>query len=117
MNATKAARQSRQRAYRYGSALRSCRLHHSTRQADSNHGAEAVSGKDQGLPGADGDFTLYNDDGKTYAYEKGDFHITDLHWDNAASKFTQKDRLPGRSRIVSSSRWLAASSRVRTKSE
>jgi len=23
---------------------------HSTRQADSNHGAEAVSGKDQGLP-------------------------------------------------------------------
>jgi alpha-D-xyloside xylohydrolase len=30
------------------------------------------------------------DDGKTYAYEKGDFHITDLHWDNAASKFTQK---------------------------
>jgi alpha-D-xyloside xylohydrolase len=41
-------------------------------------------------PGADGDFTLYNDDGKTYAYEKGDFLITNLHWDNAAGKLTQK---------------------------
>jgi alpha-glucosidase (family GH31 glycosyl hydrolase) len=41
-------------------------------------------------PGADGDFTLYNDDGKTYAYEKGDFSITNLHWDNAAGKLTQK---------------------------
>jgi alpha-glucosidase (family GH31 glycosyl hydrolase) len=41
-------------------------------------------------PGADGDFTLYNDDGKTYAYEKGDFHTTNLHWDNAAGKLTQK---------------------------
>ena len=27
-------------------------------------------------PGADGDFTLYQDDGKTYAYEKGDSSIT-----------------------------------------
>jgi alpha-D-xyloside xylohydrolase len=41
-------------------------------------------------PGADGDFSLYSDDGKTYAYEKGDFRITDLHWDNAASKLTYK---------------------------
>ena len=41
-------------------------------------------------PGADGDFALYSDDGKTYAYEKGDFHITNLHWDNKAGKLTQK---------------------------
>ena len=41
-------------------------------------------------PGADGDFSLYSDDGKTYAYEKGDFRITDLHWDNAAGKLTHK---------------------------
>ncbi len=41
-------------------------------------------------PGADGDFTLYSDDGKTYAYEKGDFRITNLHWDNTAGKLTQK---------------------------
>jgi alpha-D-xyloside xylohydrolase len=40
-------------------------------------------------PGADGDFTLYNDDGRTYAYEKGDSQITRLHWDNASHKLTQ----------------------------
>jgi alpha-glucosidase (family GH31 glycosyl hydrolase) len=39
-------------------------------------------------PGADGDFTLYNDDGKTYAYEKGGSRITHLHWDDTAGKFT-----------------------------
>jgi alpha-D-xyloside xylohydrolase len=39
--------------------------------------------------GSDGDFTLYNDDGKTYAYENGDSQITKLHWDNAAHKLTQ----------------------------
>ncbi len=40
--------------------------------------------------GADGDFALYTDDGKTYAYEKGEFRMTNLHWDNAAGKLTQK---------------------------
>lgn len=39
-------------------------------------------------PGADADFTLYQDDGKTYAYEKGDDQITHLHWDDAARKLT-----------------------------
>ena len=39
--------------------------------------------------GADGDFTLYNDDGQTYAYEKGDCQTTHLHWDDAAQKLTQ----------------------------
>jgi alpha-D-xyloside xylohydrolase len=34
-------------------------------------------------PGADGEFTLYDDDGKTYAYETGDRRITRLHWNNA----------------------------------
>lgn len=37
-------------------------------------------------PGADGDFTLYNDDGKTYAYERGENSITHLHWNDAAGK-------------------------------
>jgi alpha-D-xyloside xylohydrolase len=37
-------------------------------------------------PGADADFTLYNDDGTTYAYEKGQSQITHLHWDNATRK-------------------------------
>ena len=35
-------------------------------------------------PGADADFTLYQDDGKTYAYEKGESSITHLHWDGAS---------------------------------
>src|SRR4051812_1898357 len=39
-------------------------------------------------PGADADFTLYNDDGKTYAYEEGDGQMTHLHWDDAARKLT-----------------------------
>jgi alpha-D-xyloside xylohydrolase len=39
-------------------------------------------------PGADGNFTLYNDDGLTYAYEKGDAQITKLHWDDASGKLS-----------------------------
>jgi alpha-D-xyloside xylohydrolase len=37
-------------------------------------------------PGADGDFTLYSDDGRTYAYERGDDQITHLHWSDAKRK-------------------------------
>jgi alpha-glucosidase (family GH31 glycosyl hydrolase) len=40
-------------------------------------------------PGADGNFTLYNDDGLTYAYEKGNSQITHIHWDDTARKLTQ----------------------------
>jgi alpha-D-xyloside xylohydrolase len=36
--------------------------------------------------GADGDSFLYQDDGRTYAYEKGQSRITHLHWDNSARK-------------------------------
>jgi alpha-D-xyloside xylohydrolase len=39
-------------------------------------------------PGANADFTLYDDDGKTYAYEKGENRITHLHWNDAAQKLT-----------------------------
>ena len=31
----------------------------------------------------DGSFTLFQDDGKTYAYEKGGGSITKLTWDDA----------------------------------
>jgi alpha-D-xyloside xylohydrolase len=37
-------------------------------------------------PGADSEFALYQDDGKTYAYEQGDSSITRLHWNEAAQK-------------------------------
>jgi alpha-D-xyloside xylohydrolase len=35
-------------------------------------------------PGANGSFSLYDDDGKTYAYEKGGGSSTKLTWDDAA---------------------------------
>ena len=31
-------------------------------------------------------FTLYQDDGKTYSYEKGDNRITRLHWNDATQR-------------------------------
>jgi alpha-D-xyloside xylohydrolase len=37
-------------------------------------------------PGADGDFTLYGDDGTTYAYEDGKFALMRLHWADASRK-------------------------------
>jgi alpha-D-xyloside xylohydrolase len=42
--------------------------------------------------GADADFTLYEDDGLTYAYEKGAFSTIPIHWDEAARTLTIGDR-------------------------
>jgi alpha-D-xyloside xylohydrolase len=39
-------------------------------------------------PGADADFTLFQDDGNTYAYEKGGAQITHLHWNDASHQLT-----------------------------
>jgi alpha-D-xyloside xylohydrolase len=39
-------------------------------------------------PGADGAFDLYRDDGTTYAYEKGQFEVSHLRWEDAAQKLT-----------------------------
>jgi alpha-D-xyloside xylohydrolase len=44
--------------------------------------------KVQVWPGANADFALYQDDGRTYAYEKGDFQLTKLQWDEAARKLS-----------------------------
>jgi alpha-D-xyloside xylohydrolase len=41
-------------------------------------------------PGVNADFTLYDDDGRTYAYENGVGRVTNLHWDNAARKLTHE---------------------------
>ena len=37
--------------------------------------------------GADGDFDLYQDDGRTYDYEQGKSELTHLHWSDARSQF------------------------------
>ena len=51
--------------------------------------AQAIA-KIRVYPGADGAFTLYQDDGKTYAYEKGDAKLTTLRWDDAAGKLSHE---------------------------
>jgi len=41
-------------------------------------------------PGADGDFTLFSDDGTTYSYEHGAGDITRLHWNDAQHELTHE---------------------------
>ena len=43
-------------------------------------------------PGVDGNFVPYQDDGETYAYEKGDYKLTHLHWDDADHHLSQQGR-------------------------
>ena len=50
------------------------------------------------FPGADGHFTLYEDAGDGYGYEKGEFTTIDLTWDDAAGSLTispRKGSFPG----------------------
>jgi alpha-D-xyloside xylohydrolase len=39
-------------------------------------------------PGADADFTFYEDAGDGYGYEKGEFTLTPIHWDEASARLT-----------------------------
>lgn len=41
-------------------------------------------------PGGDADFTLYQDDGITYAYEKQEHSLTRLHWDDASQRLVHE---------------------------
>ena len=48
--------------------------------------------------GADGKFSLYEDEGDGYGYEKGKFATIPLHWDNNRNTLTigrRKGRFPG----------------------
>ena len=45
-------------------------------------------------PGADAHFTLYADDGTTYAYEQGKYEITELTWDNAKAHLAHTGAAP-----------------------
>ena len=40
-------------------------------------------------PGMDADFDLYNDDGTTYSYEKGQSQLTHLHWSDTTGKLSR----------------------------
>ena len=57
----------------------------STIQSTSEKQAVA---KVQVFPGADGDFTLFADDGTTYNYERTGGSVTKLHWDDRAQQLT-----------------------------
>jgi alpha-D-xyloside xylohydrolase len=54
---------------------------------ENTHQAQAIDHV-RIYPGADATFTLFSDDGTTYAYEKGAGQVTRLHWDDAAGKLT-----------------------------
>ena len=41
-------------------------------------------------PGADGHFALFQDDGKTYRYERGNYSLTKLTWSDAAHRLTHE---------------------------
>src|SRR5439155_6048612 len=43
-------------------------------------------------PGADGDFTLYEDEGDTYNYEKGKYATIPIHWNDATRTLTIGER-------------------------
>lgn len=43
-------------------------------------------------PGADGEFTLYNDAGDGYGYEKGEYAETPIKWDDTERKLTIGER-------------------------
>lgn len=43
-------------------------------------------------PGTDADYTLYEDEGDTYNYEKGAYSTIAFHWDDAAKTLTIGDR-------------------------
>jgi alpha-D-xyloside xylohydrolase len=45
--------------------------------------------------GTDGDFTLYEDDGATYDYEKGAYATIPMHWDEAQGTLSIGDRQGG----------------------
>ena len=58
--------------------------------------------KVQVYAGANGDFTLYDDDGMTYAYENGGGKVTRLHWDNSAGRLSHEG----------AARWTAPDSQM-----
>jgi alpha-D-xyloside xylohydrolase len=59
--------------------------------------AESASAKPDPLelriyPGADGDFTLYEDEGDNYDYEHGAYSVIPIHWDDKAETLIIGDR-------------------------
>jgi alpha-glucosidase (family GH31 glycosyl hydrolase) len=58
-------------------------------QVESTHQQQSIE-KIRVYPGADASFTLFSDDGMTYAYEKGAGSVTHLHWNDAKHALTHE---------------------------
>ena len=58
-------------------------------QVSSTHDKQSIA-KVRVYPGANSAFTLFSDDGTTYAYENGGGSITQLRWDDASGKLTHE---------------------------
>jgi alpha-D-xyloside xylohydrolase len=56
---------------------------------ESTHEVQAIEHV-RVYPGADASFTLFSDDGKTYAYETGAGSVTHLHWNDAAQQLSHE---------------------------
>ncbi len=56
---------------------------------ESTHQQQSIA-KVRVYPGANADFTLFSDDGTTYAYEKGAGSVTRVHWDDEKKQLTHE---------------------------
>jgi alpha-D-xyloside xylohydrolase len=56
---------------------------------ESTHEKQAIT-RIRVYPGADTDFTLFSDDGTTYAYENGAGSVTRVHWDDGKKQLTHE---------------------------
>ena len=56
---------------------------------ENTHEKQAIA-KVKVYPGADADFTLFDDDGTSDAYAKDGGQVTKLHWDDASRKLTSE---------------------------
>ena len=56
---------------------------------ESTHQQQVIS-RIRVYPGANADFTLFSDDGTTYAYEKGAGSVTRVHWDDGKKQLTHE---------------------------
>ena len=74
---------------------------------ESTHETQAIE-KVRVYPGADADFTLFSDDGTTYAYEKGAGSVTQLHWDEAGRRLTHEGAAAWRRRMARLWMWSDA---------
>jgi alpha-D-xyloside xylohydrolase len=58
-------------------------------------------------PGANADFTLYDDAGDGYGYEHGEYSTVILHWDDASRTLTFSDRTGGFPGMAATQRFRA----------